>query len=232
MDSENPYASPHYVAATERASPARESTSALPQDLWRSGRKLIVASDTSLPEVCPICGSAADGPMRVLKAFWKNPWVSVPIALVAVLLYVSRFTWWFKAPAFLVLFAVEWFLAKRVGKHGLIYYRFCARHERRRANTPWYATICGVTVVAIMAGVFLFSQWRANGAGTTILPYVLIGLVGGLLTLCIATRATPRFQIHKIRGRNIWLSGVNRRLLDLVPEASAAQLAKLLEERP
>lgn len=230
MDAENPYASPRYTEPSVRTAPQTTSTPAQFPNLWRTGNKLIVHSDSLLPRCCPVCGEIADGPQRLYKAYWKSPWWSAPVAVAMVLLYVSGLHWWFKAPAFAVLCAVEWFIGRRVGKHGLVYYQFCQRHEQRRITTPWYATIAGIATVAVATSVALIA-WKASGSNSAAHALlILIGLFGVLLTLWFASRATPRFTVHRIRGPYIWLSGVNRRLLDQVPEASVEQLAKLLKE--
>jgi hypothetical protein len=228
MQDDNPYASPR---SSDALTPNSASVQPLPNafSVWRFGRYLIVPNETALPDMCAICTDRTNQALRQAKFGVSNPWISVPSAAAFFLLMVvSKLDATYRWTGIGAVIVLSWWLNRRYGRFGAVYYRLCSLHERAKWRFRIIGWLGGLCAIAGVAGAGLIQARSGSGEleiGTMVgIAATLIGLV---VVVFAAANSDRPFELHKIQAGHLWLSGFDTRFMNLIPEATEEQVAQM-----
>jgi hypothetical protein len=228
MQDDNPYASPR---SNDSLTPNSASVQPLPNtfNVWRFGRYLIVPNETALPDMCAICTDRTNQALRQAKFGWINPWLRAPAGLGFILFFLSlEFNTPLLWAGFVGILLLSYWLGRRYGRTGAVYYRLCSLHERAKWRFRIIGWLGGLCAIAGVAGAGLIQARSGSGeleVGTMVgIAFTLIGVIFAVFA---AANSNRPFELHKIQADQLWLRGFDTRFMNLIPEATEEQLKRM-----
>lgn len=185
------------------------------QNIWRSGKLLVMHTDAVLPDRCVKTNKPAHGSRITLKLNWRSPGRFFIFVLVASLIIYLRvilmpqIIWLLPVAALIVVpkkIKVEVGAAEEV--------------VRKRDRAVKGARICYIAgCVAIVSGFTQFSNVLFSG----------MLIFGGLIVITVGllwkTDAGNPVVLKQRKGNRIWLSGVCQEYLSSFPEWEADKIS-------
>lgn len=156
--------------------------------VWRSGRQVLVGSDTAMPDACVRCNAPANGFRLKRKLYWHSPYYYLLI-LVSLLIYVI--------------------VAVIVRKKAVVEIGLCEQHRKRRINFiigGWVGVVAGIGL--LVAGIY------ANTSGMMILAGIVVALVAAVVGISQAGVVSAA----KIEKDTVWLKGAGSVFLASLPQ--------------
>jgi hypothetical protein len=164
------------------------------EDIWRSGNLLVMRKGARLPDRCIKTNRSANGKRFKATLYWHHPIIYLLI-LFNLLIYL------------IVAIAVQ--------KKAVVYLGVTEQTLQARSKAILWAWLVGIAGV-ILCIYALSSPVELGGLILLGVFMILGGLIGGLVK-------APLVGTDRIEGEYIWIRGISKEYLALLPEWNPAR---------